>query len=287
MSSANWPRWLGALVVALVACFTMVAAARAQAQQPATAAPSAKPQESTAASAPANEPAASAAPAPAALPSAQVIFENYVKAIGGKEAWQKLNSRVSRGTVRIEGIDGTGTILAYERAPNQSLSTITLANGAVVRDGFDGKAGWEQDPNGAVKTVEGARAADIRVASDFYFEVDFDKAYPHARTIGQRTADGRLAYVVEASAPGGTLRWLYFDAETWLRFRTDIFENALSPSPTTIERFDEYKDVDGIKYPYKGSVNGTGPSITFHFTVVKHNVTVTDDEVARPANAAN
>jgi hypothetical protein len=226
-------------------------------------------------------------PAAVAQPTAQEIFERYAQAIGGREAWMKLISRVSRGTARIEGIDGTPTILVYERAPNQNLSTITLPTGTVIRDGFDGKAGWEQDPSGAVKTMEGARGADIRAEADFYFEVDLAKTFPHAKTMGQRTADGRLAYVVEASAPGGSLRWFYFDAETWLRFRTDIFENALSPTPTTIEHFDDYKDVDGVKVPFRQSARGQGGSIDIRFTVVHHNVTVRDDEVARPASGSS
>jgi len=219
---------------------------------------------------------------PAALPSAQEIFDKYAAAIGGRDAWKKLTSRISRGTVKIEGIDGTATLLVYERAPLDNLSMITLSNGAVVRDGVDAKGGWEQDPTGKVKSLEGARGVDSRTGANFYYEVELGKVYPHAKTMGQRTADGRLAYVVEASAPGGSLRWLYFDAETWLRFRTDIFENVLSPSPTTIERYDDYKEVDGIKFPFKASARGEGGSIDFRFTVVHHNVTVTDDEVARP-----
>jgi len=223
----------------------------------------------------------------AKLPTAQEIFEHYRQSIGGREAWGKLNSRVSRGTVRVAGMDGTGTILVYERAPNQQFSTLTLPNGIVLHEGFDEKGGWEQDADGKVKGLEGARAADARAEADFYSEVNLEKMFPHAKTIGQRTADGRLAYVVEASVPGGTQRWLYFDAETWLRFRTDVFENALSPSPTTVLRYDDYRDVDGIKFPYRGSVEGQGSNITLRFTVLHHNVTVTDDELARPSSASN
>jgi zinc protease len=223
----------------------------------------------------------------AKLPSAQEVFEHYTQAIGGRAAWEKLNTRVSRGTVRVQGMDGTGTILVYERAPNQQLSVLTLPNGVILREGFDGKGGWEQDPEGKVKGFEGARAADTRAEADFYSEVNLAKMFPHPKMIGQRTADGRLAYVIEASVPGGTLRWLYFDAENWLRFRTDMFENALSPSPTSVLRYDDYRDVDGIKYPFRGSVEGPGANITFRFTVLRHNVTVTDDQLARPASASN
>jgi len=228
-----------------------------------------------------------AAQGEAKLPTAQEVFDHYTQAIGGREAWEKLNTRISRGAVRVAGMDGTGTILVYERAPNLQFSTLTLPNGVVLHEGFDAKGGWEQDPDGKVKGYEGARAADTRAESDFYSEVSLGKMFPHAKMIGQRTADGRLAYLIEGSVPGGTMRWLYFDAETCLRFRTDVFENPLSPSPTTVLRYDDYREVDGIKYPYRGSVEGPGFNITFRYTVLRHNATVTDDELARPVSASN
>ena len=219
------------------------------------------------------------------LPTAQEIFGRYAEAIGGRAAWEKLTSRVSRGTIQVDGLDGTGTMLVYERAPNLQLSVLTLPNGAVVRDGFDGKASWEQDPSGVVKEVTGARGVDSRAESDFYSEVELGKLFPHAKTAGRQTIDGRQAYVVEGSIPGGTLRKLYFEVDTGLRFRTEIFENALSPSPTSVLHYDDYREIDGIKLPYKGTVEGAGPAIRFRFTVLHHNVPVTDDQIARPASA--
>jgi len=236
---------------------------------------------------PQTQPSQAAPAAAPALPTAQQVFEHYAQAIGGRANWEKLNSRVSRGTIRIEGIEGTGTLLSYERAPNVDLSIVTLSNGYVSREGFDGKAGWEQDASGKVKDLTGAQAADRRALADFYSEVNLSKIYPHPKMVGQKTADGRLAYVVEASVPGGRMRLLYFDAESWLLFRTDVFENPLSPTPTEVVRQDDYRDVDGIKYPYKGSVQGPGVNIQFRITTLHHNVTVTDDEVARPAVSSN
>jgi zinc protease len=222
-----------------------------------------------------------------AAPTAQQVFEHYTAAVGGRAGWEKLTSRVSRGTVRIEGIDGTGTLLIYERAPNQELSLTTLANGYTLREGFDGKTGWDQDIRGKVKEQDGARAADTRALSDFYSEINYAKLYPHPKLVGQKTADGRLAYVIEASIPGGRQRLLYFDAEDWLLFRTDVFENPLSPVPTVVERRDDYREVDGIKFPYRGSVQGPGINVQYRITALHHNVTVTDDQVARPASSSN
>lgn len=219
------------------------------------------------------------------LPTAQEIFDRYARAVGGRAAWEKISSRVSRGTLQVEGIDGTGTMLVYERAPNLQLSILKLPNGAVLRDGFDGTASWEQDPRGVVKEVTGARGADNRAESDFYSEIELGKLFPHARTAGRQTVDGRQAYVVEGSIPGGTLRKMYFEVDTGLRFRTEVFENALSPSPTTVLHYEDYREIDGIQFPYRGSVEGAGPAIRYRFTVIQHNVPISNDQIARPASA--
>jgi len=258
-------RFLAALLIAAV-WFGMAAPAHAQQSPPATPA------------------AQAAAPAP---PTAQQVFDHYAEAIGGRAAWEKLTTRVRRGTVKIEGVDGTGTILVYERAPNLQVFITTLANGFIYRAGFDGKTAWQQDVAGKVKELEGTRAADRLALSNFYSDINLPKIYPHPKMVGQKTADGRLAYVVEAAVPGGNPRLLYFDAESWLLFRIDTFENPLSPTPTTINRHDDFRDVDGIKYPFKSSVQGPGINVQYRFTVLHHNVTVTDDEVARPASSSN
>ena len=222
-----------------------------------------------------------------ARPTAQQIFDRYAQAIGGRAAWEKLTSRVSRGTIQVEGLDGTGTLLVYERAPNLQKATLTLPNGAVLSDGFDGRIPWEQDAGGTVTEVTGARGADAREEANFYSEVELGKIFPHARSAGQQTVDGRLADVVEGSIPGGTMRRLFFEADTGLRFRTEVFENALSPSPTTVLHYDDYREIDGIKFPFRADIQGQGPAIRFRYTVLQHNVKVSDDQIARPLSSVS
>ncbi|HTR24310.1 MAG TPA: hypothetical protein VMI10_10020, partial [Terriglobales bacterium] len=53
----------------------------------------------------------------AALPTADQILDRYVKAIGGREAWKKLTSRVSSGTIDVPAMNLSGTIEIREKAP--------------------------------------------------------------------------------------------------------------------------------------------------------------------------
>jgi hypothetical protein len=219
----------------------------------------------------------------------QQVFDKHAQAVGGRAAWQKVTSRVSRGIVEIEGQEGSGKFVVYERAPDRHASTVTLPNGIVLHEGFDGKAAWEDDPKAGVHNLKGTEAEDSRATADFYEDVELENVYRRAKVIGQQLADGRQAFVVEAAPKGGYKRLLYFDVETGLRFRTDVFRNPLSFEPTSVLRLDDYREIDGIKVPYHIRYQIQGTSMLLRFTAIRHNVTVGDDQLARPlgSTAAN
>src|SRR5687767_1631044 len=50
------------------------------------------------------------------LPKAAEILEKYVKATGGKAAYEKVKSRIMKGTMSVAG--QTGKLTIYQKAPN-------------------------------------------------------------------------------------------------------------------------------------------------------------------------
>src|ERR1700722_13875215 len=78
-----------------------------------------------------------ATPSSAALPSADQVLKHYYAAIGGRAAWEKLHSRVSKGTIEIPAMNNlTGTIEVHMKAPDSILLVINVG-GAVIQQGFD------------------------------------------------------------------------------------------------------------------------------------------------------
>src|SRR5579863_2355202 len=108
----------------------------------------------------ANPPAAPTTPsktqAAAAMPTADQVLDHYVNAIGGRAAWTKLNSRVSKGTIEIPSMNNLrGSVEIHEKAPNSMLAVITLG-GAVFEQGFDGTTAWSDDPQNGLRVLSGA-----------------------------------------------------------------------------------------------------------------------------------
>jgi hypothetical protein len=82
------------------------------------------------------------------LPTVDQVLEKYITAAGGREAMEKVTSRVSTGTFEIPDMGLTGPVTISEKAPNKSLTVIELGGMGQVRDGSDGTVAWEEAPGG-------------------------------------------------------------------------------------------------------------------------------------------
>ena len=149
---------------------------------------------------PANTAAASPAPAKPAVPTPTVdqLLDHYVQAIGGHDAWMKLNSRVSKGSIEIPAMNNlTGTVEIHEKAPNRMLAVINLG-GAVFEQGFDGTVAWSDDPQNGTRVLSGGELEDARREANFYHPLDMRKNYTKMTVVGIEKIDGHDTFVVEA-----------------------------------------------------------------------------------------
>src|ERR1700678_3441792 len=118
------------------------------------------------AQAPAPTPAASANSA-AALPTGDQVYKHYVEAIGGRAAWQKLHTRVSKGTIEIPAMNNlSGTIEVHMKAPNLILVVINLG-GAIIQQGFDGTTEGPDAPRNGPWGADRGRAGRRTQGSEF------------------------------------------------------------------------------------------------------------------------
>jgi hypothetical protein len=76
------------------------------------------------------------------LPAIDVILRKYVDAIGGKQAHERLKSRVITGRVELSGSDSWGQLNIYAKAPNKLLTVMNVQPMGQVKHGFDGCTAW-------------------------------------------------------------------------------------------------------------------------------------------------
>jgi zinc protease len=221
------------------------------------------------------------APAAPAL-TADQILENYIKAIGGRENWKKLTTRISTGTIDVPAMNLSGLVTVREKAPNRSIFTVNF-NGAVFQQGFDGTIGWSNDPQNGLREQAGEELAETKRDSDFYHPLDLKQMYSKITVAGTDKIDDRDAYIVEASSGDLGTDKIYFDTQNGLVLRIVGQHHTMEGPATFTEDFSDFREVDGIKLPY--TVHQESPSSTFtiKFTEIRHNEAIEDAAFSKPA----
>ncbi len=261
---STWKKALGIGILALLCVFTARAQDAAKSPTPGAAATPSQTQ------------------AAAAMPTADQVLDHYVQAIGGRAAWRKPNSRVSKGSIEIPAMNNlTGTVEIHEKAPNFMLAVINLG-GAAFEQGFDGNIGWSNNPQSGLRELAGGELDDARREANFYHALEMRKNYTKITVTGIERVDEHDTYALEATRAQGAPDKMYFDMQTGLMVRS--VNQRYTPDGVTefTADVDDYTEVDGVKLPF--TVRQTGASATFiiRFTEVHHNLQLTDAQFAKP-----
>jgi len=222
-------------------------------------------------------------------PSADDIFNKYLQAIGGKDAVEKIQTRVSEVSLqRPKLVNPSGkpsTIQIYQKAPNKMLLLVTGPDGTVTYQGFNGTAGWIKTPT-QQREMSAAELAQIKQQADLYKEVTLKSQFSGLRVGNKQKVNDRDAYVVVGLNTGTNKRErLFFDAETGLLVRRVVLNETLLGLDPVQTDFSDYRDVDGVKLPFMIQISSLDPNHynqTRTFSRIKQNVAVDDTKFEPP-----
>jgi hypothetical protein len=213
--------------------------------------------------------------------TADQIIDRYIAATGGRDAWMKLHSRTSLGTIDLPSVGASGTVMIHEKAPNRVLQVVIL-QGAVFRQGFDGETAWSQDLADGLKVKSGPELAEMKRESDFYHVVDIKKFYSKFEATGREQIGDASAWAVEGVDLDGVTEKMYFDAKTGLLLRSVIQRHVGDKLTTFQQDLADYRQVDGVKLPFEVTQTGGDAAFTIKISEFRHNVDLEDSEFAKP-----
>ncbi len=224
-----------------------------------------------------------AAPKPAALPTVDELLDKQVKALGGKEAIEKISSRVAKGSMELEGMNLSGPLELYAKAPNKSALVIDLQGIGKITNVFDGEKGYSLDPTNGLRELSGAEFATAKRNADFYEPLNIKKHFAKMEVKGKEKVGATDAYVVVATPAVGDPEKLYFAVDTGLLVRMDT-DNETPQGKMSFETYpSDYKEVDGVKVAHSLRQVSSAFTAVIKLTEVKHNVSVEDAKFAKPS----
>jgi hypothetical protein len=213
--------------------------------------------------------------------TADQIIARYIEATGGRDAWMKLHSRTSLGTIEIPTVGASGTVMIHEKAPNRVLQVVIL-HGAVFRQGFDGQIAWSEDPVEGLKVKSGPELQEMKRESDFYHVVDIKKFYSKLSAAGQESIGDVSAWVVEGVDLDGITEKMYFDSKSGLLLRSIIQRHVADTLTVFQQDLSDYRAVDGVKLPFEVHQSGGDAAFTIKIGEFRHNVDLEDSEFVKP-----
>ncbi|MGH9935080.1 MAG: photosynthetic reaction center cytochrome c subunit family protein [Blastocatellia bacterium] len=236
--------------------------------------------------APANTPPKSELSTPEIKPAdakanVEAILNQYIQALGGRAALERVTTRAMTGTMVTQG-GMKAPLEVYEKAPNKTLTIFRPPHGT-NQMGFDGAIGWTKTPERGLREERG-EPLDLRKSeAEFYKELKLKERYSKLTLLGLAQLDNREAYVIEAAPPRGQPEKLYFDRQSGLLVRVDIVPNLGQEKMQMHIYFEDYRAVDGVKLPFAIRRARPGFTWTYQFDEIKLNVPLDDARFNKPA----
>jgi hypothetical protein len=216
------------------------------------------------------------------LPPAGKILDAYVEATGGRNAYDRIDNRVTRGTMELVGQGVSMDLTAYAAKPTKLYMVVESDATGKIEKGTDGEVVWESS------AMMGPQIKDGQEKTDFLREAVLDKyvhwrdLYDDAECVGVETIEGSPAYKVILTPKDGRPQNLFFDRASKLLIKVELtVENPMGVLP--VETFlDGYRKVDGILLPHTVKVVVMGQERLMTIESIEQNVDLPEDRFGLP-----
>jgi len=242
------------------------------------------------------------------VPSADAILDKYIQASGGAQRLASLTSFDAKGTsVGFGGFGGGGDVEIVAKFPHKSATIILFkaetGRGDQIR-AYDGSTGWVRTPLNVVGEFQlgGGDLDGERFDAQLSFPGQIkqvltnlksgaptsitDLPAPSSQSSLEQNATAAQEHsvdVVQGTGPRGLLVTLYFDKQTGLLLRELRYGNSpIGRVPTQID-YADYRDVNGIKLPFRITYAWLDGRDSIALREIKTNVPVDQAKFGKPA----
>ena len=242
-------------------------------------------------------------------PAAEQIIDRYIRAIGGAEKLASVKSYVATGlSVGFGGFGGGARVTIHAKAPDQRKLVMDFKDAPGRGDTtrvYDGHRGWLRTPLNVLGEYElsGGELAGARLDAQMAFpgqvkqlltrlRVSLPSAISDIPSPSSQSSHGenvvigqdRLVDVVQGNAKD-LLVTLYFDRESGLLLREVRYANSPIGRVPTLTDYGDYRDVGGIKMPFRMTFAWFNGRDDIRLNEVRTNVPIDQEVFEKPAPA--
>ena len=220
-------------------------------------------------------------------PMPDAVFNKYLQAAGGAQKVAALTSFVATGSnvgYGPEAADKRQTEIYATAMPLRRMVIIHTSNGDNTTT-YNGVNAWYAAPLRPVDVLAlaGQELAGAKIDAMLLFPAQIKQIAPRWRVGSAVTIDDADADVVQGNTADGIIVTLYFDQKTGLLTRSVRYtDSPVGKIPVQVD-YSDYRDVNGVKLPFKFTSTWLDGRDTFELTQIRPNVMVEAARFAKPA----
>jgi hypothetical protein len=184
--------------------------------------------------------------------TADEVVNKYLNAIGGKDAWKKVNSMKVTGSMDAQG---TKIPVVYTKVQNTGLrQDITLMgmSGYVI---MTPAGGWTYMPFAGQQKPEAMTADDVKEGLDELdvqgILVDYKDKGHTIELVGKEDVEGTECFKLKVTLKGGNIRTLFFDPSSFYMIREVAKMKANGQEGEQTVNFSNFQKLpEGIVVPW-------------------------------------
>lgn len=192
--------------------------------------------------------------------SGATIIQNYILAVGGTQQLNNIQSLDFQGTITVSNMQLNFS--ERKKAPNLDYIAVSLDHDTVMRSMFDGKKGYNQQTtqkNFLTEKEVQDRNLDHRGLFNQLFYLDPSNSFT-LNKIEKETSQDSVYYRLDITMPSGKTISEYYDTRTFLLAKTVESEQYNNSPSIATKYFSNYKQINGIMFPYQFDVIRTQDS---------------------------
>lgn len=206
-------------------------------------------------------------PVPAGV-TAKTVMDNYIKAVGGEKALKAVKSVATKSNGTVQGMAVVFT--SKVTSDNKQLVEITAMGMSLMKQVINEKGGYKAG-QGQREDITGTELAELKASAVPFEELTLANS-KDVKVTGIEAINGNEAYAVKK---GETT--LYYDVKTGYKIAEANQQDTPAGKIPVFTYFSDYKDVKGIKIPYKVVMNiGVDLDLTVSEVKINEGVTPAD-----------
>jgi photosynthetic reaction center cytochrome c subunit len=223
--------------------------------------------------------------------SAEQVIDKYIQALGGAQKLAGLSSFIATGTQEgYVDVKVGGQFQIFAKAPDSRTVQVRFPDAPDRGDqtrSFNGSTGigWVTTPRALLGEyqVTGSELDGLKLDAELAFPGKIKQVLTNLRIGYDDSIDGKTVQVVQGTGPRGLMATLYFDKQSGLLVRLLRFSRSpIGRIPTQVD-YADYRDVNGIKFPFKYKFSWLDGRDNYEITDVKTNVPIDDSRFGKPS----